>query len=391
MKPVHYFLLFMTLTTDLLSQSVIPAQPDETPRRLLVVSGGGARGAWGVGIANLLDSTGKRYAHVVGTSTGSLMAPLILLRKFDDLNRAYTSVTQKSIFNINPFRKDGGIRFLNAIFRLCKPSLGTTENLRELIRQFLTPDGYQQIRRQTSELDFTVSVVNFRTLEAAYRSASQYEYDEMVNWIWASANEPVFMSPYTTQDSLTGQTDYWFDGGIRNVIPIREGLQIAYDKRYSAVDVIVNNKANGDEPASTWPNAAKPNLLQTVIRTLNTYGSGTREMNITIGRLVQRLMQMPVAQPNDQNEEAAEPGLTLTFYFMPDDLYDLLPNELLFDKDTMTKLLQAGKEGRYVQPERTISIRSGEAQPLNAAPQEGSYSFKLSRSAVRQLLNDLKP
>ena len=391
MKPVYYFLLFMTLTTDLLSQSVIPAQPDETPRRLLVVSGGGARGAWGVGIANLLDSTGKRYAHVVGTSTGSLMAPLILLRKFDDLNRAYTSVTQKSIFNINPFRKDGGIRFLNAIFRLCKPSLGTTENLRELIRQFLTPDGYQQIRRQTSELDFTVSVVNFRTLEAAYRSASQYEYDEMVNWIWASANEPVFMSPYTTQDSLTGQTDYWFDGGIRNVIPIREGLQIAYDKRYSAVDVIVNNKANGDEPASTWPNATKPNLLQTVIRTLNTYGSGTREMNITIGRLVQRLMQVPVAQPNDQNEEAAEPGLTLTFYFMPDDLYDLLPNELLFDKDTMTKLLQAGKEGRYVQPERTISIRSGEAQPLNAAPQEGSYSFKLSRSAVRQLLNDLKP
>lgn len=379
----------MTLTTDLFAQSVPSLQPYN---RLLVVSGGGARGAWGVGIANLLDSTGKRYAHVVGASTGSLMAPLILLRKFDDLNRAYTSVTQKSIFNINPFRKDGGIKVLNAIFRLGKPSLGTTENLRELIRQFLTKDDYQQIRTQRPGLDFTVSVVNFRTLEAAYRSASQHEYDEMVNWIWASANEPVFMSPYTTQDSLTGRTDYWFDGGVRNVIPIRQGLQIAYNNRYSAVDVIVNSKANGDEPTSTWPDASKPNLLQTVIRTFNTYGSGTREMNITIGRLMQRLMQTTAAQPvGTVEEDATEPGLTLTFYFMPDDLYALIPNELLFDKDIMAKLLQAGKEGRYVQPERTIATRPGEVQSLNAGPQEGSYSFKLSRPAVRQLLDDLKP
>lgn len=381
----------MALMTDLVAQPTPSAQPDETPRRLLVVSGGGARGAWGVGIANLLDSTGKRYAHVVGTSTGSLMAPLILLRRFDDLNRAYTSVTQKSIFNINPFRKDGGIRFLNALFRLGKPSLGTTENLRELIQQFLTKDDYAQIRRQTPSIDFTVSVVNFRTLEAAYRSASQYGYDEMVNWIWASANEPVFMSPYTTIDSLTGQTDYWFDGGIRNVISVRQGLQIAYDKGYPAVDVIVNSKANNDEPASTWPNAAKPNLLQVVTRTFSTYGSGTREMNITIGRLLQRLMQIPAAQPAIPEGEAAEQSLTLTFYFMPDDLYNLIPNELLFDRDIMAKLLQAGKEGRYVQPDRNLSVRPSEVQPLNAVPQQGSYTFKLSRSMVRQLLDDLKP
>lgn len=392
MKPVYYFLFFMTLTTDLSAQPVASAQPNEINNRLLVVSGGGARGAWGVGIANMLDSTGKRYAHVVGTSTGSLMAPLILLRKFDDLNRAYTSVTQKSIFNVNPFKKDGSIRFLNAIFRLCKPSLGTTENLRDLIHQFLTQADYQQIRTQSPGLDFTVSVVNFRTLESAYRSASQYGYDEMVNWIWASANEPVFMSPYTTVDSLTGQTDYWFDGGVRNVIPIRQGLQIAYDRHYPAVDVIVNGKANGDEPASTWPNASKPSLLQTVMRTFNTYGSGTREMNITIGRLVQRLMQPTSAQPDSLVEEdAQEPGLTLTFYFMPDDLYNLLSNELLFDKDIMTQLLLAGKNGRYVQPERAVTTQPEVSPALTTAPAQGSYSFKLSRSAVRQLLNDLKP
>ncbi|WP_026308395.1 patatin-like phospholipase family protein [Spirosoma spitsbergense] len=184
------------------SETQVLAQSPQAPNRLLVVSVGGARGAWGVGVANRLDSLGNRYAHVVGTSTGSL----ILLRKFEVLNRAYTSVNQKSIFNINPFKKDGGIRTLNALFRFCKPSLGTTDNLRTLIGTFVTPTDYQQIRTGSGGLDFTVAVVNFRTREAAYRSASEYPvYEEMVNWMWASANEPVFMSPYMTTDKATGK------------------------------------------------------------------------------------------------------------------------------------------------------------------------------------------
>lgn len=87
--------LILLLTLMISVVATVMAQSGSTPNRLLVVSGGGARGAWGVGLANYLDSTGKRYAHVVGTSTGSLMAPLILLRKFSELNRAYTTTTQE--------------------------------------------------------------------------------------------------------------------------------------------------------------------------------------------------------------------------------------------------------------------------------------------------------
>lgn len=372
----------MIVETEGLTQST-PA-----PKRLLVVSGGGARGAWGVGVANRLDSLGNRYAHVVGTSTGSLMAPLILLRKFEVLNRAYTSVNQKSIFNINPFRKDGGIRTLNALFRFCKPSLGTTDNLRTLIGTFVTPTDYQQIRTSSGGLDFTVAVVNFRTLEAAYRSASEYPvYEEMVNWMWASANEPVFMSPYMTTDKATGKTDIWFDGGVRNVIPIRQGLQIAYDKKYSAVDVIVNSTPSADEPDSDWPDG-KATLLKMVIRTLNTYGSGTREMNITIGKLMNRLLlqQEAIQATTVVSDSETEPAITLTFYFMPKELFNLLSNELLFDQITMQTLLDAGRNGQFAPPSTTFRP---EAEA--SAGGERSYSFKLSRTAVRQLLDDLKP
>lgn len=369
--------------------ATVMAQPGSAPNRLLVVSGGGARGAWGVGLANYLDSTGKRYAHVVGTSTGSLMAPLILLRKFSELNRAYTTTTQEKIFNVNPFKADGSIRLLNALFRINKPSLGTTDNLKTLIRTFIPPADYARIRANGQGLDFTVSLVNFRTLEPAYQSASQNaDYEQMVNWIWASANEPVFMSPYR-KTNADGTEDFWVDGGVRNPIPIRQGLQIALDKGYAQIDVIVNSPLSADEPTATWPDN-HPSLFKSLTRTLNTYGSGTREMNITIGRLLTRLANV---QPNAELASStpqpvaalSEPALTLTFYFMPDELYKLIPNELNFDPATMTTLLNAGKQGQYVTPP-TISAP---VPSLTAQPTEGTYSFQLSKAAATQLLNEL--
>jgi len=93
MKTLCGFLLLISLGFS------APAQTNQTGKRLLVVSGGGARGAWGEGLSLYLDSQGNRYAMAVGTSTGALMAPLILLREHEKLITAYTSVKQGDIFN----------------------------------------------------------------------------------------------------------------------------------------------------------------------------------------------------------------------------------------------------------------------------------------------------
>ncbi len=170
------------------------------------------------------------------------------------------------------------------------------------------------------------------------------------------------------------------------MIPIRQGLQIAYDKKYSAVDVIVNSTPSADEPDSDWPNG-KATLLKMVIRTRDTYGSGTREMNITIGKLLNRLLQQQEAMQTTTvvSDSETEPAITLTFYFMPLELFNLIPNELLFDPLTMQKLLDAGRNGQYASPSTTFRPEAGPAGG------ESNYSFKLPRAAVRQLLDDLKP
>ena len=382
----------------------VAAQTDKTSKRLLVVSGGGARGAWGAGMATFLDSIGNRYDHIVGTSTGSLMAPLILLRKFDDLKRGYTTASQKDIFNIDPFHKDGSIRFLNAIFRICKPSLGTTLKLRDRIEQYMPNTDYEKI--QNRGLGFTVAVVNFRTLEPAYKSSDQlFNYKQMVDWIWASSNEPVFMSPYPTKDSLTGQTDYWFDGGVRNVIPIRQGMAIVQrDSTYQAIDVIINSPPSVDEPASAWPNPKgtkptanpkKPSLLPMIIRTLDTYGSGTREMNIAIGQLLDSLtLTKGILSDASAEESTMESGITLTFYCMPQDLYDSIPNELVFNPAIMRHVYEQGRLGNYITIPEPATQGSGHLHALTeTAPskaKKGTYRFSLSRAAVGRLLEVLK-
>ena len=63
----------------------------------LAVSGGGAHGAFGAGT---LAGLNKDYDIAAGISTGALMTPLVLLKDFDRLKEAYTSVTDKDIFDL---------------------------------------------------------------------------------------------------------------------------------------------------------------------------------------------------------------------------------------------------------------------------------------------------
>jgi len=72
------------------------------PGPWLVLSSGGADGAFGAGLLNGLSAAGKRpdYTVVTGVSTGSMIAPLVFAgQKYDDaLRDAYTKITAADVF-----------------------------------------------------------------------------------------------------------------------------------------------------------------------------------------------------------------------------------------------------------------------------------------------------
>ena len=134
-------------------EKALPSQPGPW----LILSTGGADGAFGAGLLNGLSAAGNRpdYAVVTGVSTGALMAPFAFAGpKYDAaLKDAYTKITSADIFEVG----STGESFVDSW------------PLKDLIAKQITPQlladvaaGYQAGRRLfvvTTDLDAQRSVV----------------------------------------------------------------------------------------------------------------------------------------------------------------------------------------------------------------------------------------
>lgn len=198
--------------------------------RALIISGGGAFGAWGGGVAQKLFESNKDYKIIIGTSTGALLAPLVALNKYDILHEAYTSVSTDDIFNVNPFTKKGNINYLNALWRLItgEITLGESKNLRDLISDFFTEKQYEELKSLNKEVIVCVYNINLSRIE--YKSNKYEIYEDFCDWMWISANAPIFMS-------LVKKNGYsYVDGGIIE----NAAVQLAVDYDYKYIDVILH-------------------------------------------------------------------------------------------------------------------------------------------------------
>ncbi len=284
--------------------------------KALVVSGGGARGAWGVGVCKaLIIAKSNEYQCLVGTSTGSLMGALVLTKEFDKLEEAYTSVTQKSIFNVNPFNKKGGINGFKAACRIIakKETLGESKPLREnLIPKFLTQATFDKIRQEGKE--FVATVTSLTNNEVAYKSTKEIEYNDMLDWIWASANQGVYMS------NLCKDGEVWVDGGVKDYLPITQAINLGAKH----IDIIVHNTE--ELLSKGWQQDGGP--LKLLLRVISVLTVDVAEDNISESKL--RV---------DIDED-----ITLSFYYMSQDLVNQTRNPLVFKKDVMKNILQKGYE-----------------------------------------------
>ena len=344
--------IYALLLLASLSVMSVYAQPasEDTTRRLLVVSGGGARGAWGVGVVEELIKDSGSYQAVFGTSTGSLMAPLILLKDTAQLAEIYTHVTQSAIFSKNPFSvkvnsTTGAVTTsLNfwAVLRFIFGSrtFGKTEKLRSLIRNTLTQARYDSLLLLYHQQGMVIAVAatNTRTgdlrlvFDSAFTSADRLQF---CDWIWASANEPLFMSYVPMGDAS------YVDGGLREVIPIQNGLIYAIDHNISNIDVVVNNSR---VPIDQNWNVDSGGIMNGLERVLGIYDYGTVHYNEAYATLLAKYFNAMGALPHPAGLTATanKHQVHLNFYFMPQDVAQKYPNELGFLPGPMLALYQAG-------------------------------------------------
>ncbi len=113
-------------------------------RSYLALSGGGADGAYGVGVLNGWSAAGTRpaFSVVSGVSTGGLIAPFAFLgSQYDDtLKEVYTSGIAESLLN------DPSI-----IRVLFGSGLFGNQRLRELVARYVGPEILEQVARENAK------------------------------------------------------------------------------------------------------------------------------------------------------------------------------------------------------------------------------------------------
>ena len=330
-----------------------PAQDSATLRsnsskRILVIGGGGARGAWGAGYARYLTNIhGEPYKVAFGTSTGSLMIPLIVTNNFDLLKTAYTSVTQKSIFNENPFNtRTGALKGFKAIKRIIrgKKTFGESKNLKKTIRRFMDRDMFARVQREG--LEFVVTVVDFKTGLAEYKSSANIpDYDNMVDWMWASANQPIFMSYY----GVDGHA--YVDGGVMENVPLEYALQYALAHDQTEIDVIIN-KPKDPVLDKTFPNRK---ILKGLNRLIEFFTLEIRDDDLTIPELQAQLANCLGPDSTRVAAVSGEKNYRINFYYFPSELFKkkLFDKELLFDQGRMLEMWTEGENGAKDEQDRS--------------------------------------
>jgi hypothetical protein len=182
----------------------------------LLLSGGGANGAWGAGVLKGWSESGDRptaFDIVTGISTGSLISTFAFIGRDADaiLEKAYTTVSNHDIFRN---------RFLpTALF--FSSSLKTTEPLERMLRQYVTNEIIDKVgdisRREgrlllvgTVDLDSGTFVTWNMTQLAASTEPSKYDTYRRV--LLAAAAIPVVFPPVMIDGAMH------VDGGVREQV-----------------------------------------------------------------------------------------------------------------------------------------------------------------------------
>jgi NTE family protein len=189
----------------------------------LVISGGGAKGAFAVGVIRSLFERFREtgwFSIVGGASTGALIAPLAALMGCDAtagrealgvLVREYSSVTTPEILE----------RRSLAAFLRRRDCLHSSSPLRRRIERLFLPEYFQLLRRSSAPECYVV-YTNYASGQRVVVSPRDpgMDRERFVAAMLASASVPVLMEATL----IDGEPCY--DGSVRDLLPLQRAIEL---------------------------------------------------------------------------------------------------------------------------------------------------------------------
>ena len=208
--------------------------------RALVISGGGSKGAFAIGIIKRLfrEYPNLQFDMFVGTSTGSLIVPLVAMKEMDLLEKLYTTQRTENIVLQSRLGD-----------RLSTHSIFDATPLWNLLETNYTDERYDKLLLTGKKLFLTTTCLQTSelvvfTTDTAPATARNYTVKTLANAnhfrkaVMASACQPVFMPPIKVNKDLPGEANPNFqfvDGGVREYA----GIQMAIDNGASEIFTIL--------------------------------------------------------------------------------------------------------------------------------------------------------
>lgn len=199
--------------------------------RALVVSGGGCKGAYAVGVAKvLMEERGLDFDVICGTSTGGLLTPFFTVGRLDLAETFYTSVKTKDILKYRP-----------ASQILKGPSFADFGPLYKKLQDVVDEIGTAVITASTRMFITTTRLqdrnsVFFHNLDAPPGVEGLHlqkitDTTTLRRAMLATASMPGFAEPVKIGDP-DGQEYQYVDGGVRENTPLMVPVAMQVEEIY---------------------------------------------------------------------------------------------------------------------------------------------------------------
>ena len=325
--------------------------------RALVVSGGGCKGAFAVGLVKRLFEywPNLEFDLYVGTSTGSLVTPMVAMNQMPLLEQMYTTLTTQDVV----LQGELGDRINDVAIFDASPlwNLIQTNYTDALYNTLLTSGRKVYITTTCMQASQLVVFTN----DPAPANPENYAVRTLVNAdhfrraVMASACQPVFMQPIAVNQNVPGDPNPTFqfcDGGVKQYV----GVQMAVDNGATEIFTIVLSPE-----ADEVDNEVYTDLFSILQQTVSIFSDNVDKDNLLMPKkfndalvyiaAVKTNMEAAGLSSDQVNEYFNIPALNSPyqdkppikfFFFEPTAPLGGGPGGLTFDPVAMTGMVQAG-------------------------------------------------
>lgn len=271
----------------------------------LSLSGGGSKGAYGVGVLKHLLTEGglspEQIRILHGTSTGALIAASIAAMKaskkaehIHNMIRLYETVTNPDILRPNhdvAYKLGGMVGVVLASWAFGGNSIFSTKPLEKLVDKCITAEEWEAIAAAGDEFEVGFCVVNLQTAKSEIiTNRNNPDPKVLREALLASANQPVFMSP---RKIFKGKKHQYVDGGILDFNPIEKLFTSDYYDELEAVLAISMNTLNGtDAPSIGYDRTVHKDIGGVAVRAIKIMVESVFDTDIKTAQLYNTLLKM---------------------------------------------------------------------------------------------------